>query len=33
MVGMRFKGVQIDLGGRQMVEDVNKALDGLILFV
>ena len=33
MVGMRFEGVQVDLGGRQMVEDTNKTLDGLILFI
>ena len=33
VVGMRFEGVQVDLGGRQMVEDVDKTLDGLILFV
>ena len=29
VVGMRFKGVQVDLGGRQMVEDANKTLDVL----
>ena len=33
VVSMRFEGVQVDLGGRQMVEDANKTLDGLILFV
>ena len=33
VVGMRFEGVQVDLGGRQVVEDANKTLDGLILFV
>ena len=33
VVGMRFEGVQVDLGGRQMVEDTNKTLDGLILFI
>ena len=33
MVSMRFESVQVDLGGRQIVEDMNKTLDGLILFV
>ena len=33
MVGMRFEGVQVDLSGRQMMEDADKTLDGLILFV
>ena len=33
MVSMRFESVQVNLGGRQMVENVNKTLDGLILLV
>ena len=33
VVSMRLESVQVDLGGRQMMENMNKTLDGLILFV
>ena len=33
VVGVRFKGIQIDLGRRQMVENANETLNRLIIFI
>ena len=33
VVGMRFKGIQINLGRRQMVENANETLSRLVIFI
>ena len=33
MVGVRFKGIQVDLGRRQMMKNANKALNRLIVLI
>ena len=33
VVGVRFKGIQINLGRRQMMKNANKTLNRLIIFI
>ena len=33
VVGVRFKGIQVNLSRRQMMKNANKALNGLIVFI
>ena len=33
VIGVRFKGIQINLGRRQMMKNANEALNGFIFFI
>ena len=33
VVGVRFKGIQVNLSRRQMMKNANEALNGLIVFI